>query len=294
MAQIKSEAAYRVATKRIDELLKVVSGSTPVDDPNYIELDMLSDMVAEYEDGVKSVNDNIDDNIKSQIKYCLKKCWPFFLLLFMVAIPFIINRLILIPSIWEYVGEPKDWLAFWPSYLCAAASAVMIAFTAISLKSNDKLLANNIEQLNELKRQWRQEHEPDVSATFFMFEKGGYIRIMNISKVEIRSLSIKIIEDPGISIKEQIYKYDIFKKDVESLCLDIEPNGVRNIIVSESLYYEINPNDFISLHFSYNSHYEKDVKIYFNRSYFIGNTNIEKKRIDQLENINKAIKAIKF
>ena len=50
MAQIKSEAAYRAAMKRIDELLKVVNDSTPADDPSYLELDMISDMVAEYED----------------------------------------------------------------------------------------------------------------------------------------------------------------------------------------------------------------------------------------------------
>ena len=45
MAQIKSEAAYRAAMKRIDELLKVVNDSTPADDPSYLELDMISDMV---------------------------------------------------------------------------------------------------------------------------------------------------------------------------------------------------------------------------------------------------------
>ena len=50
MAQIKSEAAYRVAMRRIEELLPLVNDNTPVDDPNYLELDMISDMVAEYED----------------------------------------------------------------------------------------------------------------------------------------------------------------------------------------------------------------------------------------------------
>ena len=50
MAQVKSEAAYRAALKRIDELLKVVNDSTPDDDPSYLELDMISDMVAEYEE----------------------------------------------------------------------------------------------------------------------------------------------------------------------------------------------------------------------------------------------------
>lgn len=224
----------------------------------------------------------------------LKKYWPFILLLFMIAIPFIINGLILIPSKGEYVGEPKDWLAFWPSYLCAAASAIMIAFTAKTLKNNDMLLANNIEQLNELKKQWEQEHKPDISVTFFKFEEGGYIRIMNISKVEIKSLTLQITEQPGASIKDQIYKYDVFKREVESLCLDIEPNGVRNIILSEYLHYEINPNDYIALHLSFNLKYEKDVKIFLNSRYHIGNTNIERKRITQLDNISSAIKAIKI
>ena len=50
MAQIKSEAAYRAAMRRIEELLPLVNDNTPVDNPNYLELDMLSDMVEEYED----------------------------------------------------------------------------------------------------------------------------------------------------------------------------------------------------------------------------------------------------
>ena len=50
MAQIKSEAAYRAALKRIDELLPLVNDDTPTDDKNYLELDMISDMVEEYED----------------------------------------------------------------------------------------------------------------------------------------------------------------------------------------------------------------------------------------------------
>lgn len=49
MAQIKNEAAYRVALQRIDELLPLVNDNTPTDDKHYLELDMISDMVEEYE-----------------------------------------------------------------------------------------------------------------------------------------------------------------------------------------------------------------------------------------------------
>lgn len=50
MAQIKNEQAYKAAMARINALLPLVNDETPQDDPNYLELDMLSDMVVEYED----------------------------------------------------------------------------------------------------------------------------------------------------------------------------------------------------------------------------------------------------
>lgn len=50
MATIKNENAYRAALHRIEELLPKVNDDTPVTDNYYLELDMLSDMVAEYEE----------------------------------------------------------------------------------------------------------------------------------------------------------------------------------------------------------------------------------------------------
>jgi len=50
MAKIKTEKQYKGATERIEELLKIVGNNTPVDDKNYIELDLLSDLVADYEE----------------------------------------------------------------------------------------------------------------------------------------------------------------------------------------------------------------------------------------------------
>lgn len=49
MAQIKNETEYRKLLGRIDELLKVVDDNTPTDDMNFIELDIISDLVEEYE-----------------------------------------------------------------------------------------------------------------------------------------------------------------------------------------------------------------------------------------------------
>ena len=50
MAKIKSEKEYHKLLKRIDELIELVDDDTPVDDINYIELDLISELVEEYED----------------------------------------------------------------------------------------------------------------------------------------------------------------------------------------------------------------------------------------------------
>lgn len=49
MARIQTETQYKAACARVEELLRVVSNGTPTDDKNYIELDLISDLVADYE-----------------------------------------------------------------------------------------------------------------------------------------------------------------------------------------------------------------------------------------------------
>ncbi|MDR1554368.1 MAG: helix-turn-helix domain-containing protein [Prevotellaceae bacterium] len=47
---IKNEKQYKAACERIEELLKVVSNDTPTDNKDFIELELLSDLVADYEE----------------------------------------------------------------------------------------------------------------------------------------------------------------------------------------------------------------------------------------------------
>ena len=49
MASIKTELQYDKAVERIEELLLVVDNDTSPDDKNFIELDLLSELVADYE-----------------------------------------------------------------------------------------------------------------------------------------------------------------------------------------------------------------------------------------------------
>jgi len=50
MAKIQTDNQYKAACERIEELLKVVGNETPSDNKDFIELDLLSDLVADYEE----------------------------------------------------------------------------------------------------------------------------------------------------------------------------------------------------------------------------------------------------
>ena len=50
MRKIKTEKEYKAIVERIEELLLLVDNDTPTDDKNFVELDLLSDLVADYEE----------------------------------------------------------------------------------------------------------------------------------------------------------------------------------------------------------------------------------------------------
>ena len=50
MAELKTEEQYEVLLQRIEELLPLISNETPASDRNLIELDIISDLVEEYEE----------------------------------------------------------------------------------------------------------------------------------------------------------------------------------------------------------------------------------------------------
>lgn len=50
MTKIENETQYEWAVNRVEELLPLVDDDTPKNNPNYIELVLLSNMVADYEE----------------------------------------------------------------------------------------------------------------------------------------------------------------------------------------------------------------------------------------------------
>ncbi|MDR2085734.1 MAG: helix-turn-helix domain-containing protein [Dysgonamonadaceae bacterium] len=65
MAKIENEIQYKWAVNRVEELLPTVDENTPLDDPNSIELELLSNMVADYSDKYFSLGEpSLSDVIK--------------------------------------------------------------------------------------------------------------------------------------------------------------------------------------------------------------------------------------
>lgn len=50
MTKVKSKKEYQALCSRIDELLKIVGNDTPPDNADFIELNIISDIVADYEE----------------------------------------------------------------------------------------------------------------------------------------------------------------------------------------------------------------------------------------------------
>lgn len=50
MTEIENKQQYNCAVNRVEELLPLVDDKTPKDDPHFIELELFSNMVADYSD----------------------------------------------------------------------------------------------------------------------------------------------------------------------------------------------------------------------------------------------------
>ena len=197
----------------------------------------------------------------------------------LVAIPIALNFVIQQPALFSVIGEPKDWLMFWATYLGAAASFIMIVYTGVTLKHNKA-------QLDELKRQWEEEHKPEIAVCIFGRNQTFHIRIKNISKVTVSNVSITITHDPT---KENIMNYDKWKQSLENLTFSIEPNGYRDIELMVSHYVGITYNEFIGLQFDFNDKYKYNVNLSFDEASLLNCRSEEQELLYTIEKIANEI-----
>lgn len=199
-----------------------------------------------------------------------------------LSFPFFLNWIVMQHTLCDVAGKPETWIAFWPSYLSAIASFGMIALTAIALLFNNEILRNNKEQLDEMKRQWEEEHKPNVSVSFNQLGTVAYLRIINTSIVEVKNLRIK---------------GKFFADEEESKCfnmglldqfnIDIEPNGIRNIILHNNIE-PLTDKFYFILELNYEGlENPKVVKVYCNNIYIVGDVIQGNQLIESIKRTNR-------
>lgn len=72
-------------------------------------------------------------------------------LLLLVAFPFVLNKIIILPAFTDIAGDETTWLSFWPMYLSAIASFAMVLITVLTLKQNRKQLIDFEKKIEEEK-----------------------------------------------------------------------------------------------------------------------------------------------
>lgn len=99
----------------------------------------------------------------------LKKYWSILAMVgFLLVLPLLINLCYRLESDCSELHAPSAWATFWATYLAAIASFAMVFITWLTLKKNkeqnDAILQQNNDQLNEMKRQWEEDHRPKIEA----------------------------------------------------------------------------------------------------------------------------------
>ena len=108
-----------------------------------------------------------------------------FLEVFFLSFPFWAKFITDNPLIFPPEDEPLDWLMFGATYYGVAASFLMIFYTSLSLKQNRK-------QLDEMKRQWKEDHKPEIIAYLVGHEGFLHLCVKNISAARERRSDIAV------------------------------------------------------------------------------------------------------
>ncbi|MDE6304656.1 MAG: DUF4231 domain-containing protein [Paramuribaculum sp.] len=175
----------------------------------------------------------------------IRKYWWCFIIA-LIVVPIALNFILLIPAFTPIVGDNQTWLSFIGTLIGALASFVMIFFTAKTLKQNE-------EQLNELKRQWKEEHTPYLSCQLIAKSDKFLLRVLNSSNVTANSVKI-IIEsvlfkpkDPGEAYTP--HNFDKLKDFLTVQEFVVPPRESLYFTIWITPYAEVNnlPSGYISV-----------------------------------------------
>lgn len=190
------------------------------------------------------------------------------------------------PLIFPPEDNPLDWLIFFAQYLGAIASFVMIIVTATSLKLNR-------DELNEIKRQWAEEHKPELIAHMVTHENNFYICLKNISNVPVKNIQMQVTHIPP---QEKNPFLNAFLESVTDSAFSIEPRGVRYINTYVPSAINVLKKEYIGLKFTFDNGDNNDnaycVDIPFHDANFLEESLEERSYRKDIHNISTEIQKL--
>ena len=163
----------------------------------------------------------------------IKKYWYIILIVFVILFPLLLNYLVTRNSVFDYkvAGKPSDWIIFWVTYLSSIASLAMVVITWWTLKQNkiqnNLILKQNINQLDELKKQWKEANSTYLSCSFVKLKSACAIRIINSSNITASNVEVEL-ENKS---EEKIFHFDETQKLLSQTKFVIPPHESKDIFL---------------------------------------------------------------
>lgn len=194
------------------------------------------------------------------------------LTLALLVVPGVLNFILQLPPVVDIIGTDETWLSFWASFIGAMASFAMIWMTYLSLKQNQS-------QLDEIKRQWEEEHRPFLSCRVIVYKKAFFLQVFNPSKLDAHNVFISFGEDLLNNLDD---KYKEMYINTSANPVFIASGRSWNSMIGwcedvNSQWGDMNFN--ISVHVAYNDkftlHTEIPITTFINRVNMVVQTNLE-------------------
>lgn len=139
----------------------------------------------------------------------MNKKWKLYLSIIvglLLLLPLIVNSLYLFNSWHQIFEEPSKWSIFWATYLSSIASFAMVFITW-------KTLRQNKEQLDELKRQWAEQHKPLLRLTVDNYGIHCYLKVQNVGTSHVKNIKVMVDAESANNFDSVIIVHDELREN---------------------------------------------------------------------------------
>lgn len=247
-------------------------------------------MIFSYKDGANQINNLSLENYMNRAKGII--IYSFMVIGIFFSILIVIKAIPRFYPAWPYtiIGEDPKTIGFfslWVEILSAVASFAMVFVTGISVNLNNR-------QLDELIRQWKEDHTPYLTCHLVTHDRFFRLCITNSSNVVAKDVHISIEN----FLEEEPLHFDKLKRFLDNQVFLIPPQEkiYFNLLISVFREVENLPKGYLLVSLK---NEETDYGVFSlypsNHAYVIYDNNSSEAEIsNKLKDLNKTIKEKKF